>query len=268
MGEEGLGVVDPVHVEHAHASLADAERQRERRGDVAVGLQVAAEVVVLRIPVELHRLEPLGDPAGDPLAHALGGVLRELGLEAVGGAGLEHPGRGVVDHDRGLLRAQGGDDAPHDDLEDGLEPQLEAEHARELEQLGQLGEPDAHRLLLELLLRQRAADRLELPVLEGRIEAEDGDQAGERDEPDVRVGHRAGRGVLRAQSLEQRQVEERDRPRQYQDQRDRGAPERPAVPRDRPRMILGRRQSRSGLPLIVWCLPHDDRVIGGACGGF
>ena len=52
--------VDSVDVHHADAALADADREGERRGDVAVALVVAPDVVVGRALRNLPALRDIG----------------------------------------------------------------------------------------------------------------------------------------------------------------------------------------------------------------
>ena len=85
---EGLRVIDAVHIEHADAAIPDAQRQRERRGDVAIGLEVLTQRCGGSIVREDHSLLLLRHPSSDPLAQALAGIARELGLQAIRCAGL------------------------------------------------------------------------------------------------------------------------------------------------------------------------------------
>ena len=227
---ERIRMIDAVHVQHADAAIADLERQRERRGDVAVRLVMADERLGGVLGVQQHGFLALRHPAGDSLAQALARVPRELGFETVRGAGLEHAGFRIDDHDRGLLRPQRRDHAAHNDLENDLELELEIERGRDLEQLRQLGQARADVLLLALLAGQRAARPLELVLLHRRVQAEEQDQAGEPHH------HEVGLCPVRAgivQTLEQRPVEQRDRRGERDQQQEGHAPQQPAAPAQR-----------------------------------
>jgi hypothetical protein len=78
------GWFDAVHVEHADAPIADPQRQRQRRGDVPVVLEVLHELLGLAGLVD-HTDSPFSatHPAM-PSADALASVARELRLEPVG----------------------------------------------------------------------------------------------------------------------------------------------------------------------------------------
>jgi len=219
---ERLGVVDAVDVEHADAALADPERDGERRGDVAVVLVVAGEVVRLAARPEQHRLAALRHPAGDALAEAGVRVARELGLEAVGGAGVERAGLGVVDHHRGLLRAHRRDHATHDDLEHRVEPHLDVEPGGDLEQPDHLVQPAVRLRVLPFLVAQRASHALQLEVLHHGVGAEHQHRDGHAGDQRVRDPERIAGGADR------RHVEHRNRGGEREHDREGDDPQRPA----------------------------------------
>jgi len=219
-------IVDPVHVEHPHAAVPDAQRKRKRRGDVALTLEMLAEVLVRLVRPKQHALLTLRHPAGDALAHPHAAVAAELGFEAIGGAGLEHPGLRIVDHDRRLLGVQGRDHAAYDDLEDGVEPELQVECRRHAEQGRDLGQACTHVLVLALLALERSANLVELVLFEHQVQAEHDDQPGQ---PDSGVVPVADPLIVRVVDVEQRHVEDRDGHGHGDQHRERDGPQPPVV---------------------------------------